>query len=319
MTQPQLAPLSSFTKTQQIVIDSHIHALPSITSHTQARSARLDMIPEPTELAAPILLTGLMRPQALAVQLQQMQKPSGLEPAASFEKVLCIGVDEAGRGPLLGSVTVAAVLLPDELSQPLSQPDDATSLQHTVLAGLNDSKKLSVNKREQLYAHITECALAYVIADVPAVVIDQLNILQATMTGMQWVLQSMLTSIAEQLTAEAVAAVQLQLLVDGNRCPNLDADLLRDAGWSINQLAMQAWVKGDSKHSSIAAASILAKVSRDAQMLQLAVKYPDYAIERHKGYPTKVHLQALQSHGVLPEHRRSFAPVRHVLSEQASW
>jgi ribonuclease HII len=179
------------------------------------------------------------------------------------------GVDEAGRGPLAGPVTVAAVILDP------ARPID----------GLDDSKKLSEAKREALYPLILERALAWRIEFVEAEEIDRLNILQATLTGMRRAL--------EGLTPRADAA-----RIDGNKLPR---DLPCPA---------EALVGGDAIEPAIMAASILAKVARDRHMIELHARYPEYGFDRHKGYPSPVHLAALQTHGPCPEHRRSYAPVR---------
>jgi len=182
------------------------------------------------------------------------------------------GVDEAGRGPLAGPVTVAAVIL-----------DPARPI-----AGLNDSKQLSERKREALYPLILERALAWRIEWVQATEIDQLNILQATLTGMRRALQGL--SIAPT-----------HALIDGNKLPK---DLPCPA---------TAIIAGDASEPAISAASILAKVSRDRRMLELHAHYPHYGFDRHKGYPSAAHRAALLAHGPCPEHRRSYAPVRKLL------
>lgn len=184
------------------------------------------------------------------------------------------GVDEAGRGPLVGAVVAAAVIL-----------DPARPIQ-----GLRDSKKLSEKRRDQLYPEITEKALCWAIASASASEIDQLNILQASLLAMK----------------RAVEALVIQpdmVLVDGNRCPRL-------------MCPVEAIVKGDSKVEAISAASILAKVERDRQMHALHERYPQYGFDRHKGYPTAVHLALLREHGLCPEHRRSFGPVRERLNAE---
>mgnify|MGYP001195901488 CR=1 FL=1 len=158
------------------------------------------------------------------------------------------------------------------------------------IAGLNDSKKLSATKREALYAQICEQALCYCIAEASPAEIDQLNILQATMLAMTRAVQG----LAQQ---------PAQVWVDGNRLPN----------WSY---AAQAVVGGDGKFAEIAAASILAKVSRDRACQELDKQYPGYGFAQHKGYGTAAHLAALQKYGATPAHRRSFAPVRAVLLAQ---
>lgn len=186
---------------------------------------------------------------------------------------LIAGVDEAGRGPLVGNVVAAAVIL-----------DDNNPIQY-----LNDSKKLTAKKREQLYTEITEKSLAWSVAHATAKEIDQINILQASLLAMQ----------------RAVLCLGIKpdlVLIDGNRCPNLD-------------YPTEAIVKGDTKVAQISAASILAKVVRDRQMLELHKQYPMYGFDKHKGYPTSEHLKRLETEGVLAEHRRSFKPVRNCLQQ----
>ncbi|MBZ5487064.1 ribonuclease HII [Halomonas aquamarina] len=182
------------------------------------------------------------------------------------------GVDEVGRGPLVGSVVAAAVILDPK------RPID----------GLTDSKKLTARKREALDRLIREQALAFVVAEASAAEVDQLNIYHATHLAMRRAIDGLMPG-AEYL------------LVDGNRMPG-------------HSLPGQAVVKGDARHPAIAAASIIAKVARDAQMMALDIRYPEYGFARHKGYPTKQHLEALAVHGPLAEHRRSFAPVQRQLA-----
>ncbi|WP_079201113.1 ribonuclease HII [Pseudomonas sp. CC6-YY-74] len=186
---------------------------------------------------------------------------------------LVAGVDEVGRGPLCGAVVTAAVIL-----DPLRP-----------ILGLNDSKKLSAARREQLFDEICEKALAWCIARAEVEEIDQLNILHATMLAMQ-------------RAVEGLSVVPRLALIDGNRCP-------------ILQVPSTAVIKGDSQVPAIAAASILAKVSRDREMQLLDALYPGYGIAGHKGYPTPVHLEALRRLGPTPIHRRSFAPVRALLDD----
>ncbi len=185
--------------------------------------------------------------------------------------MLVAGVDEAGRGPLAGPVSVAAVIL-----DPL-QP----------IEGLDDSKRLSERRREALYPLIIERALAWRIEFVEADEIDVLNILQATMTGMRRVLA-------------ALSPCAQHALIDGNRVPD---------GLACPATAI---IGGDGLEPSIMAASILAKVARDARMRELHAVHPHYGFDRHKGYPSAMHLQALALHGPCPQHRRSFAPVKRV-------
>ena len=183
---------------------------------------------------------------------------------------LC-GVDEAGRGPLVGAVYAAAVVL---------GPDHG-------IVGLVDSKKLSEVCREQLAALIRKQALAWSIASASAAEIDQLNILNATMLAMR-------------RAVEGLAILPDEVLVDGNRVPALN-------------VPARAIVKGDATVAEISAASILAKTARDESMRQLHQLHPRYGFDRHKGYPTEAHLQALEQWGVLSEHRRSFGPVKQAL------
>lgn len=182
------------------------------------------------------------------------------------------GVDEVGRGPLVGAVVTAAVILDPE----------------RPIAGLADSKVLTEKKRLMLADEIREKALCYSLGRADPYEIDELNILQATMLAMQ----------------RAVAGLSVEpqhVLVDGNRVPRFAC------------LATPV-VKGDARVAVISAASILAKVARDAEMMALHERYPLYGFDQHKGYPTAVHLAALAAQGPIPEHRRSFAPVRDALA-----
>lgn len=179
------------------------------------------------------------------------------------------GVDEAGRGPLAGPVYAAAVILPPEIEIP----------------GLNDSKKVSEKKRELLFDEIRSCASAYCIASASAQEIDEINILEAAMLAMR-------------RAVEGLSAAPEIVLADGNRNPSP-----RYAGRDIPCIPV---VKGDALCANIAAASILAKVSRDRCMLEMAQKYPGYGFEQHKGYPTRAHYAALAELGPCPIHRRSF-------------
>ena len=185
---------------------------------------------------------------------------------------LVAGVDEAGRGPLAGSVVAAAVILDENF------PID----------GLTDSKKLSASRRTALEQQIKQRAKAWAIAESSQHEIDDINILQASLLAMK----------------RAVLGLSLkpgQVLIDGNRLPRLDG------------YQMLAIVRGDLLEPCISAASILAKQYRDRQMLELDQLYPQYQFARHKGYPTQLHRQLLQEHGVSPVHRRSFRPVRELL------
>ncbi|QIW15557.1 ribonuclease HII [Pasteurellaceae bacterium RH1A] len=188
---------------------------------------------------------------------------------------LIAGVDEVGRGPLVGAVVTAAVIL--DPNQPIE--------------GLADSKKLSDKKRQLLAQEIKDKALAWSLGRAEPEEIDELNILQATLLAMQ----------------RAVAGLAIQpdfVLVDGNRVPEL-------------AMPAQAVVKGDSLVAEISAASILAKVARDAEMEALDKDFPHYAFAQHKGYPTKLHLEKLAEFGATPFHRKSFGPVARALLKQS--
>ena len=182
---------------------------------------------------------------------------------ASGYSAVC-GVDEAGRGPLAGPVCAAAVILP----------------QNTVIDGVNDSKKLSEKKREQLFDVITEKALAYCVAWASVEEIEEINILNAAMLAMK--------RAVEGLSIKADFA-----LIDGNKTPDLDIP-----AYSI--------VKGDARSMSIAAASILAKVSRDRLMYEYDTKYPQYNFAKHKGYGTTLHREMILKYGPCEIHRPSF-------------
>ncbi len=175
------------------------------------------------------------------------------------------GVDEAGRGPWAGPVVAAAVILPQDASLP----------------GLNDSKKLSPARREELFDRINAAALSVGVEAVGQDIIDSINILQATYRAMRGALQKL------ALPADIV-------LVDGYPIPGLDAKQKGIFG-------------GDGKSASIAAASIIAKVTRDRIMSGLSADYPRYGFDKHKGYGTSGHLEALKRYGPCPIHRRSFA------------
>ena len=177
--------------------------------------------------------------------------------------VIC-GVDEAGRGPLAGDVYAAAVIL-----------DDGVLIDY-----LNDSKKLSEKRREELFDVIKKKARAYCVATASVAEIDKLNILQATMLAMK----------------RAVEGLGLKpdiALIDGNKIPKLDCKA-------------EYVIKGDAHSASIAAASVLAKVSRDRYMKELAKKYPQYLFEQHKGYGTKLHYEMLEKYGISDVHRKTF-------------
>ena len=183
--------------------------------------------------------------------------------------VVC-GVDEAGRGPLCGSVVAAACILPDGLDIP----------------ELNDSKKLTPKKRDKLFDLIKEKAIAYGIAEGTVAEINELNILEADLLAMRRAIDGLRTPSGEPYKADFA-------LIDGN----IDRDF---------QIPARAVVKGDSLSMSIAAASILAKVTRDRMCEDMDKAYPQYGIAKHKGYGTKEHMEALREHGPSPIHRTKF-------------
>lgn len=285
------------------------------------RIESLDIKGQYTQLAAPIILIGQLNVTALltngslgAYQLDDHQLDDSQLDDEQINKPhldnqpLQIGVDEAGRGPLLGSVNVAAALLPNKWSGLIEN----APLRDTPLAILTDSKKLSEKKRDSLYPLVQQYAIGYMIADIPAAVIDQVNILQATMLGMRLCSEELLIAISAAIS-DKQNLPSVHILYDGNRCPELNYSKLFQAGIQQTTIDPQAWVKGDARHTSIAAASILAKVSRDQAMYALDIEHPNYGIAQHKGYPTRAHIQALKEYGVLDAHRRSFAPVREAL------
>lgn len=212
---------------------------------------------------------------------------------AISKQTLTIGVDEVGRGCLFGHMTVVACILPPPLATFLADHP----WQDTPFAKLNDSKKLSQKQRIHL-AQVIHTQASYAIVDVPASVIDDINIHQATLLGMK-------TAIIALLKSHPFA--KCQILIDGKHAPLLDDAYLHQ------HIYTQTLIKGDSIHASIACASILAKVARDNSMMDYAKLYPDFGFDKHKGYPVPAHRQALANFGVLAEHRRSYAPVRQAL------
>ncbi len=182
------------------------------------------------------------------------------------------GVDEAGRGPLAGPVYAAAVILPENVR----------------IDGINDSKKLSPKKREELFDKIIEMAVSYSIFSVDEGIIDEINILNATHMAMNKAVDSLSTKPDF-------------VIIDGN---------------SINGMTIphQTLIKGDSKSMSVAAASVLAKVARDRYITEMAEKYPQYGFEKHKGYGTKAHTDAILKYGICPIHRKTF--LKKLLGEK---
>ena len=185
---------------------------------------------------------------------------------------LIAGVDEVGRGPIAGPVMACAVILDSQ----------------RPIAGLADSKTLSPKRREQLCQSIKAQALSYAVASVEVEMIDEINILQASLLAMQ---QAVLR----------LSIVPQCVLVDGHRCPELP-------------YLTRAIVQGDKTEPCISAASIVAKVTRDALLVQLDKKYPGYGLAQHKGYPTRAHCAALHALGPSPIHRRTFEPVKALLA-----
>lgn len=274
---------------------------------------QVDIKGQYVQLAAPIHLSGQLNISELRAQYLVNPEESG------EQTPLQVGVDEAGRGPLLGSVNVAAAILPSAWSGLIERQP----LKNTPLSILTDSKQLSEKKRDVLYPLVQQHAIGCVVAEIPAAVIDQVNILQATMLGMRLCTEVLLEEIVTHLITNRIETSHtasqmkrcphIQILYDGNRCPDLDYAMLDGIGINESAIDCQAWVKGDARHTSIAAASILAKVSRDKTMYVLDAEHPEYGIAKHKGYPTRAHMEAIGTYGVLTAHRRSFAPVRKAL------
>ncbi|PKI14695.1 ribonuclease HII [Colwellia sp. 12G3] len=205
-------------------------------------------------------------------------------PDFEYPIAYCIaGVDEVGRGPLVGDVVTAAVIL---------DPDNP-------IEGLMDSKKLSEKKRNLLSIEIKEKAISWSLGRATPQEIDTLNILHATMLAMQRAVSGL------DVTPDFV-------LVDGNRCPTFLSNIT-DTEQLNNKIASQAVVKGDARVAEISAASIIAKVARDNEMIALDKLHPEYGFAKHKGYPTKLHLEKIIEHGVLDCYRQSFKPVARVL------
>ena len=202
------------------------------------------------------------------------------EERLNFEKelykegyTLIAGVDEAGRGPLVGPVVAGAVILPVNYSCP----------------GLNDSKQISEKKREKLYDIIMEDAIAVGVGVVDAKTIDEINILEAS-------------RLAMKLAIEDLKVKPEYVLSDAMKLTNID-------------IPYKDIIHGDALSLSIAAGSIIAKVTRDRMLLELDKKYPQYGFAKHKGYPTKAHLEAIQKYGLFEEYRFSYKPVSNLMKK----
>ena len=190
--------------------------------------------------------------------------------------MLVIGVDEAGRGPLVGNVVAAAVAFPSGFT----------------IDGLTDSKKLTEKKREELYKQITGSCY-WSLSQASSDEIDKFNILEATMLAMKRAIKQLKIEIGNSNEL-------IEVLIDGNRCPDIEN--------------CRAIVKGDLTEPVISAASVIAKVTRDRQMIELDQAYPEYGFARHKGYGTKAHLEALENFGPIEgQHRLTFGPVKKLI------
>lgn len=185
------------------------------------------------------------------------------------------GVDEVGRGPLIGPVVAACVVLPKDF----------------ILEGLTDSKKLSEKKRDKFYGYIKEHALAYGIGIIGPEKIDEVNIYEASKLAMY----------------EAIKQVKKQLPLEHVLIDAMPLDL---------DIPSTSIIKGDAKSISIAAASVIAKVTRDRMMYELDEKYPEYGFAKHKGYPTKLHVEKLKEYGLIDGYRKTYGPVKEILEER---
>ena len=182
------------------------------------------------------------------------------------------GVDEVGRGPLIGPVVAACCVLPADFE----------------LDGLTDSKKLSEKKREKFYDYIIEHCVAYGVGIISPEVIDEVNIYEATKLAMK----------------EAIKQVQKQIKLEYVLIDAMPLDL---------DIPTNSIIKGDAKSISIAAASVIAKVTRDRMMIELDKEYPEYGFAKHKGYPTKAHIEAIDQYGLIDGYRKTYGPVKEVL------
>ena len=189
----------------------------------------------------------------------------------SDDNLIICGADEAGRGPLCGPVAAAAVIMP----------------KNSIIAGVNDSKKLSEKKRDVLYPEIIKAAIAYSVCFIDNKIIDEINILNASLKAMETAINNL------KLKADFA-------LIDGNRNKGITTP-------------NKTVVKGDSKSYSIACASIIAKVERDCYMREIDKEYPEYLFSKHKGYGTKEHYEAIRKYGILDIHRKTF--LKNIIAE----
>jgi ribonuclease HII len=213
-----------------------------------------------------------------------------------YERI--VGVDEAGRGPLAGPVVAGAVILPRDFDSP-------------NFSLLHDSKKLTEPLRETLYAEITVGA-CWGIGIVDALEIDEINIRQASWRAMQHAVADLVRRFGERLGQNRVASEATPAAYESLNV--VDYVLIDGLGYGPGPWCYEAIVKGDAKSLSIAAASVVAKVTRDRLMVVYDREYPAYGFAAHKGYPSAQHLRALQDHGVCPIHRRTYGPVRNILA-----
>lgn len=220
----------------------------------------------------------MTKEERLQKQLQRLAEMKETEQRLHAQGIRYIaGVDEVGRGPLAGPVVTAAVILPEDFDVP----------------GIDDSKKLSEKRREELFDVILEKALAWGIGQADHDVIDEINILQATKRAMREAIEE----AGSMLRREHGGSIDCVLL-DAVELPDLE-------------IPQQSIVKGDARVLAIAAASIIAKVTRDRMMVKYAEEYPWYAFEKNKGYGTKAHYAGIREHGICPIHRRTFLKTIH--------
>ncbi|MBQ6371240.1 MAG: ribonuclease HII [Firmicutes bacterium] len=220
----------------------------------------------------------MTKEERLQKQLQRLAEMKQMEQELHEKGFRYIaGVDEVGRGPLAGPVVTAAVVLPEGFDVP----------------GIDDSKKLSEKRREELYEVIMEQALAVGIGQAEHDVIDEINILQATKRAMREAIEQ-----ADQMLQREHGGSIDYVLLDAVELPGLT-------------VAQESVIKGDAKVLAIAAASIIAKVTRDRMMVEYAKEYPYYAFEKNKGYGTKAHYEGIREHGMCPIHRKTFLKKIH--------